>query len=267
MVYSKIIKNLGGNFRYVISGSAALAVDIGRFFVNIGIPIIEGYGMTEASPVISCNYDGHNKPGTVGKPFPDVLVKINAEGEILVKGPNVMKGYYNNPEETKITIDSEGFLHTGDLGKIDNDGYLKIKGRIKELFKKSTGEYVPPVPIEQALSKIDFVDYAVVIADNKKFVSALLFPDFEKVKKIKEKQGLSDITVEEYLESNYVKEKVQSYILEMNKHLHHTEEVQKFTIIKKPISIETGEITPSMKIRRNIIDEKFKEEIDEMYKE
>ena len=210
--------------------------------MNIGIPLYEGYGMTEAAPVIACNFKGSSKLGTVGKPFPEVIVKINDEGEILAKGPNVMSGYHNNPDETKKTLDSEGFLRTGDLGKIDEDGYLKITGRKKELFKKSTGEYVPPVPIEQVLSKIDFVDFAVVIAESGKFVSCLLFPDFTKVKKLKEKEGFSNMNDEEYLESNFMKEKVHNYILEMNKHLHHTEEVQKFTIIKNKISIETGEL-------------------------
>lgn len=266
LVYSKIRKALGGKFRYVISGAASLPENVGKFFANIGVPLYEGYGMTEASPVISCNRKAKNKPGTVGVPFPSVSVKISDEGEILAHGPNVMKGYHNNKEETEKAIDGEGYLHTGDLGRFDGEGFLIITGRKKELFKKSTGEYVPPIPIEQALSKLDIVDMAVVIADKRRFVSCLIFPDMEKTDRIRREQGFDRMTTEEFLESEFMRKKISDYIHEMNRHLHHTEEVQKFKIIKKPISIETGEITPTYKIRRGIIEEKFRNEIEEMYK-
>jgi long-chain acyl-CoA synthetase len=265
IVYSKIRKALGGKLNYVISGAAPLQVQIGNFFQNIGIPLYEGYGLTEASPVIACNKPEYNRTGTVGKPFPGVCIKIGNDGEILAKGSNIMKGYHKNEKENIITLDCEGYLHTGDLGSIDEDGYLKITGRKKELFKKSTGEYVPPVPIEQYLSKLDIVDMAVVIAESRKFVSCLLFPDFEKVKKLKAEEGFDGVSDELYLKSEHVLSKVRNFINEMNKHFHHTEEVQKFRIINAPISIETGELTPTMKIRRSAIEAKFKKEIDSMY--
>jgi long-chain acyl-CoA synthetase len=267
LVYSKIIEVLGGNFKYIISGAASLPLYIGNFFNNIGLPLYEGYGMTEASPVISCNRKKKIKIGTVGINFPSVSIKINDDGEILATGPNVMKGYHNNPAETSKVIDTDGFLHTGDLGKIDDEGYLTITGRKKELFKKSTGEYVAPVPIEQALSRIDIVDTAMVIAESRKFVTCLLFPDFEKVRKVQEKEGFGNISMEEFLDSGFINKRISDFIHEMNTHLHHTEEVQKFKIIKKPISIETGELTPTLKIMRNIIEKKFINEINEMYKD
>ncbi len=265
LVYSKLFEALGGNFRYVISGAAALPYDIGRFFINIGLTIYEGYGMTEASPVIAANNLKYHKLGTVGQPYPSVTVKIAPDGEILAKGPNVMMGYLNNKEETAKTIDGEGFLHTGDLGEIDSEGYLVIKGRKKELFKKSTGEYVPPVPIESALRKLNIVDNAVVIAEGRKFVACLIFPNFEEAEKLKNSNGLSGMTMDEFLESSFINKMIDDHIHEMNRHLHHTEEVQRFRIIKKPISIETGELTPTMKMRREIIETRFKKEIDEMY--
>ncbi|HEY1405449.1 MAG TPA: AMP-binding protein, partial [Spirochaetota bacterium] len=266
-VYSKLINALGGKFRYIISGAASLPADVGRFFLNIGFPLYEGYGLTEASPVIACNSKGHNKPGTVGRAFPGVAIKLNGNGEILAKGPNVMMGYLNSPAETSRVIDSDLFLHTGDLGTIDQKGYLKIVGRKKELFKKSTGEYVAPIPIEQALEKLDIVDIAVVIAEGRKFVSCILFPDFEVAEKLKIKSGFSRMSVDDFLKSESIRKKIESHITEMNSHLHHTEEVQKFTVITDRISIETGEITPTLKIRRTVIEKKFKNEIDAMYRD
>ncbi len=265
LVYSRLYEALGGNFRFVISGAAPMPYDIGRFFINIGLTIYEGYGLTEASPVIAANSVENHKLGTVGMPFPSVTVKIAGDGEILARGPNVMMGYLNNREETEKSLDKDGFLHTGDLGAFDEKGYLKIVGRKKELFKKSTGEYVPPIPIESALLKLDLVDTAVVIADNRKFVSCLIFPNIEKVKKLQKENGFAGSSTEEFLDSEIIRKKVRDFIEKMNTHLHHTEEVQKFTIIKSPISIETGELTPTLKIRREIIERKYKKEIDAMY--
>ncbi len=265
LVYSKLYDAMGGSFRFVISGAAALPLEIGCFFNNIGITIYEGYGLTEASPVIAANSLENHRLGTVGLPLPSVKVKIAQDGEILAGGPNIMMGYLNNIKETEAAIDGDGFLHTGDLGMIDNDGYLKITGRKKELFKKSTGEYVPPLPIESALKKLSIVDTAVVIADKRKFVSCLIFPNFNNVNKLKDESGFSEFSTDAFLDSDFVRDMIQNFISKMNSHLHHTEEVQKFTIIKASLSIETGELTPTLKIRREAIEKKFKKEIDAMY--
>lgn len=268
LVYNKLNKALGGAFRYVISGSAPLAPYLGRFFLNIGLPLYEGYGLTEASPVLAANYSGHRKLGSVGRPFPAVMLKIaERDSEILAKGPNVMKGYRNNPRETAAALDDEGYLHTGDLGRLDEEGYLFITGRKKELLKKSTGEYVAPVPIEQALEKLDIVDAAVIIAEGRKFVSCLIFPDMEAVKELQEKSGNTRISAEAFLAGDLVHDKIRRHIDEVNKHVHHSEEILEFKIISHPISVESGELTPTMKIRRFVIKEEFKNEIEKMYRD
>jgi long-chain acyl-CoA synthetase len=266
LIYSKFNKAMGGRIRYIISGAAALPKDLGRFFTNIGIPLYEGYGMTEASPVIAANYSGNRRIGTVGKIFPGVTVTIADDGEILAKGPNIMKGYYKNNDETEKALEPDGFLHTGDFGKFDSDGFLTISGRKKELFKKSTGEYVPPVPIEQAIAKLDAVDMAAVIANNRKYVTCLIFPDFETVKEKMAKQNFQG-TAEDFIRTDSFIQYIQDHISNVNNHIHHTEEVQKFRIVSERISSDTGELTPTMKLRRHIIEEKFGSLIDEMYRE
>jgi long-chain acyl-CoA synthetase len=268
LVYSRLNKALGGAFRYVISGSAPLAHYLGRFFINIGLPLYEGYGLTEASPVLAANFPGNRKLGSVGRAFPGVSLKIDPrDHEILARGPNIMLGYRNNPAETAAALGSDGYLHTGDMGRIDARGFLTITGRKKELLKKSTGEYVAPVPIEQALQKLDIVDSALVIAESRKFVSCLIFPDMEAVKELQERSGNGSVSTEEFLAGDLVRAKIQAHIDEVNKHVHHSEEILKFTIITAPISVEGGELTPTMKIRRFVIEEKFKEQIEAMYHE
>lgn len=264
LVYRKLREALGGRLQMVISGAAAMPPAIGRFFMNIGMPLYEGYGMTEASPVIAANKPGANKLGTVGLPFPNVEVKLTDEGEILAKGPNVMQGYLNRPDATAETL-QEGWLHTGDLGSLDRDGYLKVTGREKELFKKSTGEYVPPAPIEQALGRISWVDIAVVIADGRTFASALLFPDPDALQREKQKHGFEKQSDEEFVRNPSFMDTVQEVVDDMNQHLHHCENVERFRIVPEPLSIDKGELTPTMKIRRHVVEEKYKELIDEMY--
>jgi long-chain acyl-CoA synthetase len=268
LVYSRLNNALGGAFRYVISGSAPLAQYLGRFFINIGLPLYEGYGLTEASPVLAANFPGNRKLGSVGRAFPGVSLRIDPrDHEILARGPNIMLGYRNNPAETAAALGSDGYLHTGDMGRIDARGFLTITGRKKELLKKSTGEYVAPVPIEQALQKLDIVDSALVIAESRKFVSCLIFPDMEAVKELRKRSGNGSVSTEEFLAGNLVRAKIKTHIDEVNKHVHHSEEILKFTIITAPISVEGGELTPTMKIRRFVIEEKFKEQIEAMYHE
>ncbi len=265
LVYRKLLAALGGKLAYVISGAAALPYDVGRFFLNIGVPLFEGYGLTEAAPVIAANRPGRNRLGTIGLPFPSVEVKLGPDGEILARGPNVMRGYFRNPGETAAALDAEGFLHTGDLGAFDADGYLKITGRKKELFKKSTGEYVPPAPIEAALRRLPLVDTAVVVAENRKYVTCLIFPDYEEAERLKSENGYAPLGLDEFLDSAYVRDIIARHVREVNKHLHHTEEVQKFAVVKARLSVESGEITPTLKVRRGVIEEKFKKEIEAMY--
>jgi long-chain acyl-CoA synthetase len=265
LVYSKFGAAFGGRLRYLICGASSLPPLIGRFVDNIGIPLYEGYGLTEASPVIAANCPRAKKLGTVGKVYPGVEMKIGDDEEILTRGPNVMHGYHNFPEATRDAIDAEGWLHTGDLGSIDKDGFLAITGRKKELFKKSTGEYVPPIPIEQAITRHELIDAAMVIADGREVTTCLLFPDFENLSEYKKRHGFSQATDEEFLRSQWLKNNVGDFIEEVNVHLHHCEKVRRFAIIEKPVSIETGELTPTLKIRRGVIEEKYKAVIDSLY--
>lgn len=264
LVYRKFRAALGGRAHTLISGSAKLAPEIARFFINVGLPIYEGYGMTESSPVVAVNYRGNRKVGTVGPLFPDVEVRIASDGEVLVRGPNVMRGYHNRPDATTETI-RDGWLYTGDLGSMDEDGYLTITGRKKELFKKSTGEYVPPVPIERAIAEHPLVDTAVVFADNRVYVTALVFPDIDALGRLKEERGLAAMSDTEYLQSRQLREELEGHIAEVNRHRHHCEEVVRFAVMDRPAAIETGELTPTMKVRRSAIERMYGEKIEQMY--
>lgn len=265
LVYGKLREGLGGQLSYTISGAAKLPEDIGRFFVNIGIPVYEGYGMTEASPVIACNFPGSRKLGTVGKAFPEVEVRIGEDSEILARGPNVMRGYHNRPDATAEVIDEHGWLHTGDRGSIDEHGFIKIEGRKKELFKKSTGEYVPPGPIEAALRKHDFVDVAVIFADNRVYVTALLFPDMEKIAAVKRRLGCEYMSDEDFLQSNTLRADLQSHIDEVNEHRHKSEQIARFELMHRAASTESGDLTPTLKVRRFHIEKTYAEIIEQMY--
>ncbi|HLP41865.1 MAG TPA: long-chain fatty acid--CoA ligase, partial [Fibrobacteria bacterium] len=267
LVYKKMRQGMGGKLRLVISGSAALDPKLSAFFLNIGIDVYEGYGLTESSPVISCNYPGHRKLGTVGLAFPGVEVKVADDGEILTRGPNVMKGYYNKPAETSESIDRMGWLHTGDLGHIDAEGFIKITGRKKELFKTANGKYVAPVPIEQAIASGNkLVDMAMVVAEGKSFTTCLIFPDFENLEAIKKELDCEGMENDAFLSSSQALAYVKNTLDEVNSKLNHWEQVQKFAIARTPITVEAGQLTPTMKIRRHIVTEKYRQEIESMYR-
>lgn len=267
LVYKKLRAALGGNFRMVVCGGSAIGDSTFVFFNNIGLPVFPGYGLTEFSPVISSNFPGSLKQGTVGKPLPEVEVKISEEGEILAKGDSVMLGYHNMPEETAKTIDKEGFLHTGDRGSIDEDGFLKITGRIKEMFKSSTGEYISPVPIEDRLTKLELYDLAMVIAEGRKYTTCLLFPDFENLNYLKKKRRLSKLSVEEFYKHPKVIKETKSYIEKINKNVNNWEKIQKFKVITKQLTIENNELTPKLNIRRGAVYKNYETEIESMYDE
>ncbi len=266
LVYKKMREGLGGSLRLVISGSAPLDANLAAFFLNVGIPVYEGYGLTEASPVIAANFPDHRKLGTVGMAFPGVEVKIADDGEILTRGPHVMKGYYNKPAETAEVIDKQGWLHTGDLGHFDVENYIKITGRKKELFKTANGKYVAPVPIEHAITHCKLVDMAMVVAEGKPFTTALLFPDFENLDSLKAEIGCAEMGTDAFLQSPQARDYIQKSLDEVNSKLNHWEQVQKFIIIKTPITVDSGQLTPTMKIRRHIVMEKYRNEIEQMYR-
>lgn len=264
LVYTELRAALGGKLRVVLTGGAALNPHLYHFFLDIGVPIYEGWGLTESCP-ITVNRKGHLKIGSIGLPIGDLEVSISPEGELLARGNNVMKGYYNNPEATARAIDKEGWLHTGDKGYIDEEGFVYIQGRVKEIFKTSTGKIVVPIPIEQALTKVPFVDLAVVIAEQRKFVSCLLVPNFEILKILKDKHHLSHLSDQEFLNSPYIKEETNRLIAQINEHLNHWEQIHGYAFIPESLRIEAGELTPSMKVVRKVVEKKYQDLIEQIY--
>ncbi len=261
IVYSKLREIFGGRVTKLVSGGAALNQDIYQFFVNIGIPIYQGYGLTESSPVISTNYPGCSKIGSSGQALPSIEVKV-VNNELFAKGPSIMKGYLNNKELTLKTIDKEGWLHTGDIASIDEEGFIFIKSRKKDIYKLSTGNYVSTIPIEQELSKNRFIEFATVIANDRKYVTCLLFID----KDIYNNDILNkQLTLEEYYNRNVVHNSIKKTIQRLNKRVDEWERIVKYEVVTNDISIESGELTPSMKICRNVIEKKYIELINKMY--
>lgn len=264
LVFSKIRQKTGGRLRLFVSGGGALNKNIGEFFEGVGITTLEGYGMTETSPVISVNRINKNKYGTVGIPVDGVSVKIADDGEILVKGELVMKGYYNNKEETDNTI-VNGWLHTGDLGEIDEDGHLKITDRKKSLFKSSGGKYIAPTHIEEKILQINYIDQVLVIGNNRMYVTALIVPEINAFKDLAKKLCANVETESELFQCEAILKKVTSDLNEVQKDLAPHEKVRKFTLIEQPFTIEKGELTPTMKIKRKVVEEKFSNLIEKMY--
>ena len=266
IIYQKFRQAMGGEMRMIICGGSALSKELERFYWNIGVKIYCGYGLTECSPVLATNAPHQHKFTSVGKAFPSVKLKIAEDGELLACGINVMKKYRNNPQKTAETFDGEWFK-TGDLAQIDEEGFVKIIGRKKEVFKTSNGKFVHPILLEQKLvQELSFLTGAMIIAEGKNFVSALLFIDFELLKNIKNKFkffGDDNNFLTSIILQNFVAQKIAI----INKKFDNWEQIKKFKIIIEPISIETGEITPSMKLKRNILEKKFALEIEELYRD
>jgi len=266
LVYSKLQEALGGNLKYLITGGAPLSSAVYAFFHNIGIPLYQGYGLTETSPVISVNRPGANKIGTCGKVFSHVEVRLAQDNELLMKGDSLMRGYHKQASKTKEAIDEEGWFHTGDLAEIDEEGYITIRSRKKELFKTSTGKYVSAIAMEQKITANKWIDYAVVIADNKPYVSALIFMDEVLLSSFAEKKGLSSLKFEELVQHRRIQALVMNIIKNVNSKLNEWEKIQKFHIVTDEVSIESGVLTPSMKVSRAKVEEIYKTEIDSFYR-
>jgi long-chain acyl-CoA synthetase len=260
LVYSKLRDALGGKMRVVLCGGSALNPALQEFFLNIGITVVQGWGLTEGSTVAVNRLDS-NKVGTCGPPVPEAEFAVSPKGEVLVRGPTVMRGYYKNREATAKAIDAEGWLYTGDKGLLDEDGHLIIEGRISESFKTSQGEFVIPVPIEQQLCLSPLIDMAMVIGENKPYASVLLFPNIEMLNNIK-KDGE---TLEDLLVSRDITLEIESLIHELNKTLDHWEKIHGYRVILQTPTIEGGELTPTMKLRRKVVLVKYDELISDIY--
>ena len=266
ILYAKLRNLLGNCVRVIISGSAKANPKQLKFFHTIGIPIYEGYGMTEGCPV-STNTSFATRFGTIGKPMPEIEIKIAESGEILIRGPVVMMGYYKDEKLSDAKLDSEGWFHSGDKGSIDADGYLTFLGRLSELCKTSYGEFVDVPNIERLLSELPYVDMAILIAHNKPFVTSLLFPNIEALERIKKQRGLEHLTAEEVLKQDFIKHEIDQALDNLNQHLSNWERIRDYRLIPAKASIEGGELSPTLKQRRQFIEEKYKYLIDEMYPE
>jgi long-chain acyl-CoA synthetase len=231
------------------------------------MPVSEGYGLTETSPVVTSSkvepFD--MRIGCVGTVIPDVTVKIAEDGEILVKGPNVMQGYYNKPDKTAEVIDAEGWFHTGDIGEFVEGKYLKITDRKKEIFKTSGGKYVAPQLIENRLKESIFIEQAMVVGDGQKFPAALLVPEVETVRKFCKEKNINATTFEEMIQQPVVLEKIKEEVAEANKQFAQYEQIKKFKLLPKQFTINDGELTPTLKLKRKVIHDKNKKLIEEMY--
>ena len=268
LIFSKWKEGLGGNLDLMVSGSAALQPRLTRVFAAAEMPIMEGYGLTETSPVVSVN-DQRNEGfriGTVGKIIDNVDVKIAEDGEILVKGPNVMQGYYKDPEKTAEVMTGD-YFHTGDIGEIDADGFLKITDRKKEMFKTSGGKYVAPALIENRLKQSRFIEQVMVIGEGEKMPAALIQPNFEFITDwIERKEKNVETSMEGICTSEVIHQRIQKEVEEANEHFGKWEQVKKFELTPEIWSIDAGHLTPTMKMKRKVIKEKYSSLIEKIYR-
>jgi long-chain acyl-CoA synthetase len=265
LVFKKIKEAVGGRLKFAISGGAPLSKELGEFFFALGIKIVEGYGLTETSAIFMANPPKKVKFGTVGKPFKGYELKIARDGEILLKGANIMKGYYKNPEATKEVLDKDGWLSSGDIGFIDKEGYLHITDRKKDLIVTAGGKNIAPQPIENKLKMNMYIDEAVMIGDKRPYCVALIVPSFEMLKDVAKKEGISYSDEKELIEHPRVKELIEEALAEVNSGFAKYETIKKFALIPQLFSQETGELTPTIKVKRGAVEKKYKALIDELY--
>lgn len=266
LVYKKWRAALGGNLKYATVGGAALNPDLANSFGAASIQLLQGYGLTETSPVVTFNRPERNRAGTVGEPIPGVEVKTAADGEILTRGPNVMRGYYKDEAETKEALEDDGWFHTGDIGELSADGYLTITDRKKALFKLSTGKYVVPSPLENRLATSSLVEQAVVVGNGHKFCAALIFPNEESLRGFAQNNDLdADQPFGELVKEQAVIDEFQKLVDEANDGMDHWTQIQRFALLPEEISVDNGLLTPSMKVKRSQVEKAYRDEIDRLY--
>lgn len=265
LIYSKFRDFFGGRLRSCITGGAALPDDIYLIFTGAGVPIMQGYGLTETSPVITSNNPQAARLGTVGKPIRNMKVRIAMDGEIEASGPGVMLGYYKKEQATRDAFTDDGWFRTGDIGEIDADGFLKITDRKKELFKTSGGKYIAPSPIEQMIRSSRFVNQAVLIGNERKFAAALIVPNFEMLDSYAKHKGIKPMSHSEFCRDKRIIDLFERQIAAATKGLAKFETVKKIALIEDELTVDGGELTPTMKLKRRVIDEKYRDLIDEIY--
>jgi long-chain acyl-CoA synthetase len=265
LVFSKIKARTGGRLQLFISGGAPLAREIAEFFGAAGMLVCEGYGLSETSPVITCNRPGAVRPGTVGLPLEHVEVRIAEDGEILTRGPHVMKGYFKKPEATAEAIEKDGWFHTGDIGYVDKDGFLVITDRKKDIIVTSGGKNIAPQPIENRLKTHKFFTEVVMIGNKRNFASALVVPNFDALEGWAKAKGLAGLAREELVRRPEVVAYYQALVNEMTTDLAQFEKIKKVALLPREFTQDAGEITPTLKVKRRVVEERYKAVIDGMY--
>ncbi|MGC2696169.1 MAG: long-chain fatty acid--CoA ligase [Candidatus Angelobacter sp.] len=266
LVYEKIRHGFGGRSRAYFSGGAPLGKDMAEWFCSMGIPIMEGYGLTETSPTLSVNRRGAFKIGSVGKVNDGLQLKIAEDGEILVKGPTVFKGYWEMPEETRAAF-ADGWFKTGDIGELDSEGFLYITDRKKDLIKTSGGKFIAPQPIENALKSNVLVAQAAIIGDRRKYASVIISPHFPLLEDWAKANGVTFDSRQELVAAARVRDLYKGIVEDLNKKLAHFETIKKIIIVPDEFTVATGEITPTLKLKRRVIEARYKQQIDELYQE
>lgn len=264
LVWRKIREGLGGRLRLVVSGGAPLYPEIEITLNRIGIPVYQGYGMTEMSPVIAANFPGGNKVGSVGLPFPGVEVRIAEEDEVLVRGPSLLLGFWNDPEGLPKVLDGDGWFKTGDQGRLDPEGFLFLTGRKKDLCKTAGSKYVAPVPIEDAVSQHPWIDHSVVCADDRKFVSVVLSLNATNVRAHLARSGSID-AVSDFVKTPAFQDEIDRHIQRVNQGLNDWERVRRWIVAPSPFGIDTGELTPTLKVRRDVVLTRYNSRLDALY--
>jgi long-chain acyl-CoA synthetase len=264
LVYKKIRAGTGGNLRIVCSGGAPLSQALAEFFWTVGIPIYQGYGLTETSPIVSSNYP-LNRMGSSGKPISHVQVRAAEDGEILVKGPCVMQGYYKNPEATREVLSDDGWFSTGDIGYVDKDNYLFITDRKKDLLKTAAGKFVAPQPIENALKTSPYILNAMVVGDRRKFIVALLVPNAVTVAAKAADQGIKFASNTEMAAHSWVHALIDSEVKRLTIHLAQYENVKRFALLPEDFTFDNGSLTFTLKLKRRVVEQQYASVIESLY--
>ncbi len=265
LVYSKIREKTGGRLICLVSGGAPLPLDVAEFFVAAGYYVLEGYGLTEAAPVVSVTQRDNIEPGTIGPPLPSVEVKLAEDGELLVRGPNVMKGYWNDPMATNMALDKEGWLYTGDIAVFTEKGNLKITDRKKNIFVNTGGKNIAPQPIENVLSQSQYIEQVILVGDNREFVTALITPDFNQLRSLAELLQIKYDKADELISNEQIIKAIKNEIDRLQVNFAKYERVRKFRLLSAPFTIESGELTPKLSIKRHVVERNYSFLIDEMY--
>jgi long-chain acyl-CoA synthetase len=269
LVFAKLRQAVGGKIKRIVSGGASLPSELALVFTGAGIPVLQGYGLTETSPVIAVNILEHNRIGSVGRLLPGLEAKIAEDGEILTRGPHVFQGYFNKPEETAAAFTSgptsDRWFKTGDIGLFDPDGFLFITDRKKDLIKTSGGKYVAPQMIEGMIDQSEFVEQSIIVGDKRKYVSALIVPDFERLRAWARAQGISTSSKQDLISDRKVLDMIKADVNRLTKELADYEKVKRIGLLAQEFSIDGGELTPTLKIKRRVVEEKYKELIESFY--